>query len=69
MRERRSIDRGIEGRRIHAPQCDMLPSEMLARYLTRAVDRAERTTVEQHLHGCEECWAVLESTYRLFASH
>lgn len=68
MHERRSVDRGIEGRRV-GPRCDVLPSEMLARYLTRAVDRRERTTIEEHLHGCEECWAVLETTYRLFEAH
>lgn len=68
MRERRSADHGIDRRRL-GPHCEVLSSETLARYLTRAVTRTERTTVEQHLHVCEDCWAVLEATYRLVSAH
>jgi hypothetical protein len=69
MRDRRTADRGIESRRINAPQCDVLGSEMLARYLTRTIPKADLGPVDAHLQGCEECWAVLVSTYKLFASH
>lgn len=69
MRERRTVDRGIESRRANEPRCDVLASEMLARYLTRAIDRADRGAVETHLKGCDDCWAVLESTYKLFTAH
>lgn len=68
MRERRSIDLGIDRRRL-GPHCKVLSSETLARYLTRVADRTERTTVEKHLDVCEECWAVLEATYRLVSAH
>jgi hypothetical protein len=69
MRERRSVDRGIEGRRTNVPYCDVLPSETLARYLTRSIAKGERGAVEAHLQGCDECWAILESAYKLFAAH
>jgi len=68
MRERRSADLGIESRRL-GPHCEVLSSETLARYLTRAANRSERTAVEQHLHVCEDCWAILEATYRLVSAH
>ena len=69
MRERRSLpNRGIEARRSDAPHCDVLPSEVLARYLTRSISKGDRGAVEAHLQGCGECWIVLESTYKLLAS-
>jgi hypothetical protein len=67
--ERRSVDRGIEARRTSAPLCDVLPSETLARYLTRSISKGERAAVEAHLQGCADCWNVLESVYKLFAAH
>lgn len=66
MRERRTVDRGIESRRTIVPQCNVLDSETLARYLMRAIDRKDVSKVETHLEGCDDCWATLESTYRLF---
>lgn len=69
MRERRTVDLGIEGRRANAPRCDLLASETLARYLMRSIAKDEIGLVEAHLKGCDECWAVLESTYKLFATH
>ncbi len=69
MRERRSADRGIDSRRIYEPRCDVLASETLARYLTRSIAKPELGLVEAHLKGCDECWAVLESTYKLFTAH
>ena len=69
MRERRSVDRGIEGRRVIEPCCEVLASETLARYLTRAIGKADRGAVEAHLKGCDDCWAILESTYKLFTAH
>jgi hypothetical protein len=69
MRERRTADRGIESRRVNAPQCDVLASETLAQYLMRSISKSELGLVEAHLKGCDECWAVLVSTYKLFASH
>jgi hypothetical protein len=67
--ERRSVDRGIDARRTSAPLCDVLPSETLARYLTRSIGAGERGAVEAHLQGCAECWTVVESACKLFSSH
>ena len=69
MRERRSVDRGIEARRGNPPRCEVLPSVTLARYLTRSIAKGDRVAVEAHLHDCQECWAVLDSTYKLLAGH
>jgi hypothetical protein len=67
MPERRSADRGIEARRVNPPRCEVLPSETLARYLTSMIAKRDRVIVEAHLQHCHECWAVLDSTYKLLA--
>ena len=67
MRERRSADRGIEARRLNSSRCEVLPSETLARYLTSSIGKSDRVSVEAHLQDCHECWAVLDSTYKLLA--
>lgn len=69
MRERRTEDRGLNSRRPSAPHCSELGSETLAAYMMRSISKADLPVVEAHLQGCDECWAVLESTYRLFACH
>jgi hypothetical protein len=69
MRERRTADRGIESRRINAPQCDVLASETLARYLMRTISKDDVGFVDEHLQDCDECWTALVSTYKLFALH
>ena len=67
MRERRSADHGIEARRVNPPRCEVLPSVTLARYLTSSLPKRDRVIVEVHLQDCHECWAVLDSTYKLLA--
>jgi hypothetical protein len=69
MRERRSIDRGIDARRTNPQYCDVCPSETLARYLTAALPKAVRREVEEHLQDCAECWHALDSAYKLLTSH
>ena len=69
MRERRSIDRGVEARRLNEPYCEVLSSATLARYLVRTLPKAANGTVEGHLQVCDDCWAVLENAYKLLSSH
>jgi hypothetical protein len=69
MRERRSVDRGVEARRMNEPYCEVLSSATLARYLVRTLPKADSGAVEGHLQGCDECWAVLENAYKLLSAH
>ena len=68
MRERRSVDRGIEARRGNPACCEVLPSVTLARYLTSSIPKSDRVAVEAHLYDCQECWAVLDNAYKLLAA-
>jgi hypothetical protein len=69
MRERRSVDLGIEARRLNSPCCEALPSETLAGYVTRALRKADRSAVEAHLRDCDDCRTVLQTTRSLLAAH
>ena len=65
MRERRSVDRGIEARRLTAPACEALSAATLARYVTRSIPKEDRGAVDEHLRDCDECRAVVETTCTL----
>ena len=65
MRERRSVDQGIEARRSIAPACEALSAATLARYVMRSTTNADRSAVEGHLRDCDECRAEFETTCKL----